>query len=467
MENFYEELYQYLIERGIDDDEATEVVNYLYEDNIHEYGLITENRGRAFLNVLKAVGYMSGVLKKPGAKKAVKQVVQKVQGTPVQGKLLTKTGKAQNFTGGRTPFTGTDPVPAASSKLPQPKGTPIETPGQLKINFNPAAKPKVVSGPSPTKVQPSAPKPKFGPNAVKPAAKPKVVSDPFPTKVQPPAPKPEFGPNAAKPTLYPKPTELRPGGQTPEPEFKVTQRRSNAGGATVIRRTNANTRVVQPPAPKPEFGQTAKSVKVSDTVKTKSNAQKALTGVGVVGAATGGIGLVSGIVDKANKESAKRNAQRKTKLAQQEAETKAAEAPKPEPTGERSAKVNQEKQEKAKAEAEKVRRSKDQLSAAAKDFDRTFAAARKEGKKEFTWRGKKYNTKLKEEQVPIHPAEAAFNKSTPEERAANTKKYGTPYRPIDTSRRSGDPTAPAWMRGGFKSRDEYNKLDQATKDLLN
>ena len=47
MENFYEEVYQYLIERGIDDDEATEVVNYLYEDNIHEYGLITENRGRA------------------------------------------------------------------------------------------------------------------------------------------------------------------------------------------------------------------------------------------------------------------------------------------------------------------------------------------------------------------------------------------------------------------------------------
>ena len=90
MENFYEELYQYLIERGIDDDEATEVVNYLYEDNIHEYGLITENKGRAFLNVLKAVGYMSGVLKKPGAKKAVKQVVQKVQGTPLQGNLLTK-----------------------------------------------------------------------------------------------------------------------------------------------------------------------------------------------------------------------------------------------------------------------------------------------------------------------------------------------------------------------------------------
>ena len=134
MENFYEELYQYLIERGIDDDEATEVVNYLYEDNIHEYELLTENRGRAFLNMLRAVGYMSGVLKKPGARQAVKRVIPKVQqGTPLQGKLLTKTGKAQNFTGGRTPFTGTDPVPAASSRLPQPAAPASQAPGQMRI----------------------------------------------------------------------------------------------------------------------------------------------------------------------------------------------------------------------------------------------------------------------------------------------------------------------------------------------
>ena len=56
MENFYEELYQYLIERGIDDDEATEVVNYLYEDNIHEYELLTENRGRAFFKYAQSSG---------------------------------------------------------------------------------------------------------------------------------------------------------------------------------------------------------------------------------------------------------------------------------------------------------------------------------------------------------------------------------------------------------------------------
>jgi hypothetical protein len=39
--------------------------------------------------------------------------------------------------------------------------------------------------------------------------------------------------------------------------------------------------------------------------------------------------------------------------------------------------------------------TKQKLSAAAKDFDKTFAAARAAGEKEFTWRGKRYNTKLK------------------------------------------------------------------------
>ena len=41
--------------------------------------------------------------------------------------------------------------------------------------------------------------------------------------------------------------------------------------------------------------------------------------------------------------------------------------------------------------------TKQKLSAAAKDFDRTFAAARAAGEKEFTWRGKRYNTKYKGE----------------------------------------------------------------------
>ena len=323
MENFYEELYQYLIERGIDDDEATEVVNYLYEDNIHEYGLITENKGRAFLNVLKAVGYMSGVLKKPGAKKAVKQVVQKVQGTPVQGKLLTKTGKAQDFTKGKMPFTGTDPVPAASSKLPQPKASPVQTPGQMRI-----------------------------------------------------------------PGMSDKAQDLRNVTRNPNLGLPGNTKGFAVSGGKASQRSmptlKAQPQRVAPSLPKP-----AKADSVVGAVK---KVKKAMTALGTAGVVTGGVGLTGAVVDKANKDSAtrrlERDQQKLTKLAQQEKETKAASQPKPEPTGERSAEANREKQEIAKADAENRRN-------AAADFDKTFAAARKAGKKEFTWRGRKYNTKLK------------------------------------------------------------------------
>ena len=324
MENFYEEVYQYLIERGIDDDEATEVVNYLYEDNIHEYGLLTENRGKALLNVLKAVGYMSGVLKKPGAKQAVKQVVKKVEGTPLQGKLLTKSGKAQNFTGGRTPFTGTDPVPAASSKLPQPKAAPVQTPGQMRI-----------------------------------------------------------------PGMSDKAQDLRNITRNPSLGLPGNTKGFAISGGKASQRSmqtlKAQPQRVAPSLPKP--------VKVDGVVSAVKNANKALTVAGVAGATVGAAGLTNAVIDKANKDSAARRLEREqqklTKLAQQEKETKAASQPKPELTGERSAEANKEKQEIAKADAEKRRN-------AAADFDKHFAAARKAGKKEFTWRGRRYNTKLKD-----------------------------------------------------------------------
>ena len=378
MENFYEELYHYLIERGIDDDEATEVVNYLYEDNIHEYGLITENKGRAFLNMLKAVGYMSGVLKKPGARQALKQVTKKVQGTPLQGNLLTKKGTAQNFTGGRTPFTSTSPVSAASSPLPQPKGTPVETPGQMRIPgmSDTAQTLSRITG-----------KP-MGPGGM-------GISMSGSTKGLPRrAPKPEFGPGAVKPTAKPPKPELRPDGVAPKPEFgtppglkskpKPAPRTNKAADAeAALKKTAAMTAPSLP-----------KAKKLSSTISTVRNANKALTAAGVAGVAVGSAGLTGAVIDKANKDSAarrlEREQQRSEKLAQQRAETQAASQPKPEPTGERSAEANREKQEIAKADAESRRN-------AAADFDRTFAAARKAGKKEFTWRGRRYNTKLKGE----------------------------------------------------------------------
>jgi len=349
MDRFYEEMYEYLISEGIEDEEATEVVNYLFEDNIHEYGLITENKGRAFLNMLKAVGYMSGVLK-PKAKQAVKTTVNKItSGNLRQGKLLTKTGKAQDFTKGKMPFTGTDPVPAASSPLPQPKVPAAQSPGQLKLKLYPPAKPKAVSDLLPTKVQSSAPKPEFGPNAVK--------STPYKT---------------SKP-------ELRPGGRTPEPEFKVTQPRTNAGGATVIPRTNANTRVIQPPAPKPEFGPNAvkpvKPVKPTKANKVIAAVKKSALPVGVAGAT--GLALSGGKGPKKSEDPRRPDGSLPPYTPPRPVADPKPEV-KPEPSKE-----------------EKPTRPAKELSAAAKDFDRAFAAARKEGKKEFTWRGKQYNTKYK------------------------------------------------------------------------
>ena len=134
MDNLYQEVYQYLIDNNIEEQEAIEVVNHLYEANIHEYGLLTENRGNAILNMLRTAGMMTGILESPAAQQTVKETTKKVlQGTPRQGSLFTKTGKPQNFTGGRTPFTGTNPVPAASSSLPKSPTKPVVPPGQMQI----------------------------------------------------------------------------------------------------------------------------------------------------------------------------------------------------------------------------------------------------------------------------------------------------------------------------------------------
>ena len=208
------------------------------------------------------------------------------------------------------------------------------------------------------------------------------------------APKPEFGPGAVKPTAKPPKPELRPDGVAPKPEFgtppglkskpKPAPRTNKAADAeAALKKTAAMTAPSLP-----------KAKKLSSTISTVRNANKALTAAGVAGVAVGSAGLTGAVIDKANKDSAarrlEREQQRSEKLAQQRAETQAASQPKPEPTGERSAEANREKQEIAKADAESRRN-------AAADFDRTFAAARKAGKKEFTWRGRRYNTKLKGE----------------------------------------------------------------------
>ena len=311
MDSFYEEMYEYLISEGIEDEEATEVVNYLFEDNIHEYFALTENRGRAFLNILKAVGYMSGVLKKPGARQAVKQVTKKVQGTPLQGNLLTKKGTAQNFTGGRTPFTSTSPVPAASSKLPQPLRPPAEVPGQMRI-----------------------------------------------------------------PGLSSRAQELR--NVTGNPSLGLP---GNRGGGFAITGGKVSQRSMptlkaQPQRTAPLLPQPPASPVVPKVDRVIGAVKKSALPVGVAGAT----GLVLGGEGPKKSEDPRRPDGSLPPYTPPRPPADPKPEVKPEPPKE-----------------EKPTRPSTELSAAAKDFDKAFASARKAGKKEFTWRGKQYNTKYKGE----------------------------------------------------------------------
>ena len=351
MSNFYEEVYQYLIDENIEEEEATEVVNHLYEANIHEYGLLTENRGRAILSMLRSVGMMTGLLKNPAAQKTVKATTQKIlQGTPRQGNLLTKTGKAQNFTGGKNPFTSTSPVPAASSPLPKPPTKPAVSPGQMQI---PGTSARAQELRNVTR----------NPNTGLPGGSNTGLT--------------MSGGRASQrsiPTLKAQPRRVAP----------------KIDGPSAMSITRGDKVVYSIPKKDVLTPSQMKAQRTADKVR----ALKVSGGIGVVGG-------TAALVDKANTDSAARRAERElqkdNKLAQQRAETQAASQPVAEPTGERSAAANTEKQEKAKAEAEATRRSKTQLTTAAKSFDKAFATARKAGQSEFSWRGKKYNTKYKGE----------------------------------------------------------------------
>ncbi len=304
---------------------------------------------------LGGVANMLGFLpkkKKIDPKPAEPLPSEKIKG---QGKLFTKSGKPQNFTGGRVPFTGTDPVPAASSKLPQPTKPSATSPGQLKLNLNPAAKP--------VRIPTSKDIPSYRPNQS--------------------APKPEFGSNAVKPQ-NPVKSELRPGGQTPKPQFSVntsqkpiTPRRNNLS----LQRTNLRApSVPKPPsvpAPTGIFGR-LKSIRGATPAQMALNlaAGEALDRyVTRPIAKAGGDALARGILDATGKGDKARQinpqlygksgptltpeimkaVQQRSKLTQQKAETQAASQPKPTETGERSAAANDSKQQAAKLAAQQKR----------------------------------------------------------------------------------------------------------------
>ena len=67
-----------------------------------------------------------------------------------QGSLFTKSGKPQNFTGGRTPFVGTEPVKATKRLPSAAPEAPKASPGQqvIRQTSNPPSKPALPPSPS-------------------------------------------------------------------------------------------------------------------------------------------------------------------------------------------------------------------------------------------------------------------------------------------------------------------------------
>ena len=362
------------------------------------------------------------------------------QGTPRQGSLLTKRGTAQNFTGGRMPFTGTDPVPAASSPLPKPSKPPAASPGQMTFpGFSNRAQDLRNVTRNPNLGLPGN-KSGFGIGDLDSERLARQL-----TGQQ--APKPWWDGSSRPRVRGTRPSVRTPGSPAPVPAWNQTPR--NTGGATSVTRTNANTRPVQPQAPVPAWTSQGKALNTPKNIPSASGVDAgslARTRIGGAVKPTSLLNRIRGIrggnlaslalqavagdaIDKhvvkpagealggafarsvislagQDKQSRQgqpqlygksgptltpeivRGVQQRSKLAQQSAETQAASQPKPQQTGERSAAANAAKQETAKAEAQRRR-----VSAA--DFDKAFAAARSSGKTEFTWRGKRYNTKLK------------------------------------------------------------------------
>ena len=132
----------------------------------------------------------------------------------------------------------------------------------------------------------------------------KVTPDFLPDKLQPKAPKPEFGPDRVRPRVRgTRPATRMPGDPAPRPAWNQAPR--NTGGATIIRRTNANTRAVQPQAPVPKFGTNPATPAVPKgnlftrlkSLVTPQNLVKGIRGVGGAlgsfGASTAGIELAT------------------------------------------------------------------------------------------------------------------------------------------------------------------------------
>jgi len=366
---------------------------------------------------------------------------QNVKGT-TQPNFVTGSGKINQSiaTGKGQPWmVKLDPVPAASSKLPQPTKPPATPPGQMTIPgfSNRAQELRNITR---------------NPNLGFPGNKSGFTIGDLDSErlarqlTGQQAPKPWWDGSSRPRVRGTRPSVRTPGSPAPVPAWNQTPR--STGGATRIPRTNANTRPVQPQAPVPAWTSqgralnTPKNIPSASGVDAGAVARATLRGVkptslfsrirGIRGGspASMALNLATGAaldkyvvqpVSKAGGDALSRTVldvighgqrsrqlnpelygksgpnltadivrgvRQRSKLSQQRAETQAASTPRPTETGERSAAANVAKQETAKANAERRR-------SAAASFDRAFAAARANNADTFPWRGKTYSTKLK------------------------------------------------------------------------
>ena len=335
MDTSYDKVISYLTEeQGLSLKEAEEIMVLCIEQGMNPVEIF----GRGLVDMLNLLP----------KKKKVEPPKPQPTGTPAQGNLLTKKGTAQNFTGGRTPFTSTSPVPAASSPLPKPPTKPAVSPGQMRIpGMSDAAQTLRNVTRNPNTGMPGGSNAGLTMSGGSAAARNQSIFKPQPTRTAPSLPKP---PSAA--TL--------------------------SRGARLLRGLKGPVAV---------GAEIAADATLTPVAKAAGNELgKALTR---------GVASATGTTDKMRSRlpsyygAAGPDLTRDIVQGVKSREPKTGMSNIPPAEGP----VNNPNFGKKPAPVKPAPATK--LSAAAKDFDANFAAARKAGKAEFTWRGKRYNTKLK------------------------------------------------------------------------
>ena len=333
MDTSYDKVISYLTEeQGLSLKEAEDIMVLCIEQGMNPVEIF----GRGLVDMLNLLP----------KKKKVEPAKPQPTGTPRQGNLLTKTGQAQNFTRGRTPFTSTSPVPAASSPLPKPPTKPAVSPGQMNLPglSNRAQELRNVTR-NPNTGMPGGSNAGLTMSGGSAAARNQSIFKPQPTRTAPSLPKPPV-------------------------RIPVSMRALNlAKGPLAVGAEMGANALLEPLAKK--AGEEIAKASLRGIAAATGKTDKARAAVPSLYGAKGP-DLTPDIVQGV------KSREPKTGMSN----IPPAEGP-----------VNNPNFGKKPAPVKPAPATK--LSAAAKDFDANFAAARKAGKAEFTWRGKRYNTKLK------------------------------------------------------------------------